>query len=80
MVHLPWLLLCAGTLALMDAGVQIKKPVSGIAMGLISEKNATNYAILSDILRRRSSGDMTPKVTGTKTELPLRSARARTAR
>ena len=58
---------CAGTLALMDAGVQIKKPVSGIAMGLISEKNATNYAILSDILGDEDHlGDMDFKVTGTK--------------
>ena len=41
---------CAGTLALMDAGVPMKKPVSGIAMGLISENQGKNYAILSDIL------------------------------
>ena len=41
---------CAGTMALMDAGVQIKKPVSGIAMGLITE--GERYAVLSDILRR----------------------------
>ena len=58
---------CAGTLSLMDAGVQMKKPVSGIAMGLISEKNATNYAILSDILGDEDHlGDMDFKVTGTR--------------
>jgi polyribonucleotide nucleotidyltransferase len=57
---------CAGTLALMDAGVQIKKPVSGIAMGLISENKGTNYAILSDILGDEDHlGDMDFKVTGT---------------
>ena len=58
---------CAGTLALMDAGVQIKKPVSGIAMGLISEKKGTNFAVLSDILGDEDHlGDMDFKVTGTK--------------
>ncbi len=58
---------CAGTLALMDAGVAIKKPVSGIAMGLISEKNGTNFAVLSDILGDEDHlGDMDFKVTGTK--------------
>ncbi|MDR2854494.1 MAG: polyribonucleotide nucleotidyltransferase [Prevotellaceae bacterium] len=58
---------CAGTLALMDAGVQIKKPVSGIAMGLISENKGTNYAVLSDILGDEDHlGDMDFKVTGTK--------------
>lgn len=58
---------CAGTLALMDAGVQIKKPVSGIAMGLISENKGTNYAILSDILGDEDHlGDMDFKVTGTR--------------
>ncbi|MDR1980481.1 MAG: polyribonucleotide nucleotidyltransferase [Tannerellaceae bacterium] len=58
---------CAGTLALMDAGVQIKKPVSGIAMGLISENKGQNYAILSDILGDEDHlGDMDFKVTGTK--------------
>ncbi|MDR0845449.1 MAG: polyribonucleotide nucleotidyltransferase [Tannerella sp.] len=58
---------CAGTLALMDAGVQIKKPVSGIAMGLISENKGANYAILSDILGDEDHlGDMDFKVTGTK--------------
>ena len=55
---------CSGTLALMDAGVQIKKPVSGIAMGLISDGN--RYAILSDILGDEDHlGDMDFKVTGT---------------
>ena len=58
---------CAGTLALMDAGVAIKKPVSGIAMGLISENKGTNFAILSDILGDEDHlGDMDFKVTGTK--------------
>ncbi len=58
---------CAGTLALMDAGVTIKKPVSGIAMGLISEKKGTNFAVLSDILGDEDHlGDMDFKVTGTK--------------
>ncbi|MBO8446765.1 MAG: polyribonucleotide nucleotidyltransferase [Bacteroidetes bacterium] len=58
---------CAGTLALMDAGVPIKKPVSGIAMGLISENKGTNYAVLSDILGDEDHlGDMDFKVTGTK--------------
>ena len=57
---------CAGTLALMDAGVAIKRPVSGIAMGLISENKGTNYAILSDILGDEDHlGDMDFKVTGT---------------
>jgi len=55
---------CSGTLALMDAGIQIKKPVSGIAMGLISDGN--RYAILSDILGDEDHlGDMDFKVTGT---------------
>jgi polyribonucleotide nucleotidyltransferase len=58
---------CAGTLALMDAGVQIKKPVSGIAMGLISDKNSDKFAVLSDILGDEDHlGDMDFKVTGTK--------------
>jgi polyribonucleotide nucleotidyltransferase len=58
---------CSGTLALMDAGVQIKKPVSGIAMGLISENKGTNYAVLSDILGDEDHlGDMDFKVTGTR--------------
>lgn len=58
---------CAGTLALMDAGVNIKKPVTGIAMGLISEKKGTNYAVLSDILGDEDHlGDMDFKVCGTR--------------
>jgi polyribonucleotide nucleotidyltransferase len=58
---------CAGTLALMDAGVQIKKPVSGIAMGLIKNAGEDKYAILSDILGDEDHlGDMDFKVTGTK--------------
>ena len=57
---------CAGTLALMDAGVQIKKPVTGIAMGLITDDKG-NYAILSDILGDEDHlGDMDFKVCGTK--------------
>ncbi len=58
---------CAGTLALMDAGVKIQKPVSGIAMGLISdEKNPHNYAVLSDILGDEDHlGDMDFKICGT---------------
>ncbi len=56
---------CAGTLALMDGGVQIKAPVSGIAMGLISDADG-NYAVLSDILGDEDFlGDMDFKVTGT---------------
>ena len=56
---------CAGTMALMDAGVQMKKPVSGIAMGLISD--GEKYAVLSDILGDEDHlGDMDFKVTGTK--------------
>ena len=56
---------CSGTMALMDAGIKIKKPVSGIAMGLISEGD--NYAVLSDILGDEDHlGDMDFKVTGTK--------------
>jgi polyribonucleotide nucleotidyltransferase len=58
---------CAGTLALMDAGVPMKKPVSGIAMGLITEKGGDNYAVLSDILGDEDHlGDMDFKVTGTR--------------
>ena len=58
---------CAGTLALLDAGVKMKKPVAGIAMGLISDEGATKYAILSDILGDEDHlGDMDFKVTGTK--------------
>ncbi|NMA73715.1 MAG: polyribonucleotide nucleotidyltransferase [Bacteroidales bacterium] len=57
---------CAGTLALMDAGVQIKRPVSGIAMGLIKNPGEDKYAILSDILGDEDHlGDMDFKVTGT---------------
>ncbi|MDD2413418.1 MAG: polyribonucleotide nucleotidyltransferase, partial [Bacteroidales bacterium] len=58
---------CAGTLALMDAGVKIKKPVSGIAMGLITNSKTGKYAVLSDILGDEDHlGDMDFKVTGTK--------------
>ena len=58
---------CAGCLALMDAGVKIKKPVAGIAMGLISDSATGKYAILSDILGDEDHlGDMDFKVTGTK--------------
>jgi polyribonucleotide nucleotidyltransferase len=57
---------CAGTLALMDAGIKIKAPVSGIAMGLITNEMGTKYAILSDILGDEDHlGDMDFKVTGT---------------
>jgi polyribonucleotide nucleotidyltransferase len=57
---------CAGTLALMDAGVKIKAPVSGIAMGMISDAETGRYAILSDILGDEDHlGDMDFKVTGT---------------
>ncbi len=57
---------CAGTLALMDAGIQIKAPVAGIAMGLISDGQTGEYAILSDILGDEDHlGDMDFKVTGT---------------
>ena len=57
---------CSGTMALMDAGVQLKKPVSGIAMGLISDANSGKYAVLSDILGDEDHlGDMDFKVTGT---------------
>ncbi len=57
---------CAGTMALMDAGVQMKKPVSGIAMGLISDAESGKYAVLSDILGDEDHlGDMDFKVTGT---------------
>ncbi len=58
---------CAGTLALMDAGVPMKKPVSGIAMGLIKNPGEDKYAILSDILGDEDHlGDMDFKTTGTK--------------
>ena len=57
---------CAGTLALLDAGVQMKKPVSGIAMGLITNTASSKYAVLSDILGDEDHlGDMDFKVTGT---------------
>ena len=57
---------CAGTLALMDAGINISAPVSGIAMGLITEAGGAKYAILSDILGDEDHlGDMDFKVTGT---------------
>ena len=58
---------CAGTLALMDAGIKLKKPVSGIAMGLITDKDTKKYAVLSDILGDEDHlGDMDFKVTGTR--------------
>ena len=58
---------CAGTLALMDAGIKISKPVSGIAMGLITDNESGKYAVLSDILGDEDHlGDMDFKVTGTK--------------
>lgn len=58
---------CAGTLALMDAGIKIRKPVSGIAMGLITDKETKKYAILSDILGDEDHlGDMDFKVAGTR--------------
>ena len=57
---------CAGTLALLDAGVQMKRPVSGIAMGLISDSKTGRWAVLSDILGDEDHlGDMDFKVTGT---------------
>ena len=58
---------CAGSLALMDAGIELKKPVSGIAMGMISDSKSGKYAILSDILGDEDHlGDMDFKVTGTR--------------
>lgn len=58
---------CAGTLALMDAGVKMRKPVSGIAMGLISDTENQRFAVLSDILGDEDHlGDMDFKVTGTR--------------
>lgn len=58
---------CAGTLALLDAGVKMKKPVSGIAMGLITDTESPKYAVLSDILGDEDHlGDMDFKVTGTR--------------
>lgn len=57
---------CSGTMAMMDAGVQLKKPVSGIAMGLITDTETGKYAVLSDILGDEDHlGDMDFKVTGT---------------
>ena len=57
---------CAGTMAMMDAGIQMTKPVSGIAMGLISDADSGKYAVLSDILGDEDHlGDMDFKVTGT---------------
>ena len=57
---------CSGTMAIMDAGVQLKKPVSGIAMGLITDTETGKYAVLSDILGDEDHlGDMDFKVTGT---------------
>jgi len=56
---------CAGTMAMLDAGMKMKKPVSGIAMGLITDKNSDKYAILSDILGDEDHlGDMDFKVAG----------------
>ena len=58
---------CAGTLALMDSGLKLKKPVSGIAMGLISDSESDKYAMLSDILGDEDHlGDMDFKVAGTR--------------
>jgi len=58
---------CAGTLALMDSGLKLKKPVTGIAMGLITSSDNSSYAILSDILGDEDHlGDMDFKVCGTK--------------
>lgn len=58
---------CAGTLALLDAGVQMKRPVAGIAMGLIHDTDSPKYAVLSDILGDEDHlGDMDFKVTGTR--------------
>jgi len=57
---------CAGTMGMMDAGVKMKKPVSGIAMGLITDKGSKKFAVLSDILGDEDHlGDMDFKVTGT---------------
>ncbi|HBG69597.1 MAG: polyribonucleotide nucleotidyltransferase [Bacteroidetes bacterium GWF2_43_63] len=57
---------CAGTMALMDAGVKLRKPVSGIAMGLITDSESKKYCVLSDILGDEDHlGDMDFKVTGT---------------
>jgi len=57
---------CAGTMAMLDAGIQMKRPVSGIAMGLITDKGSNKFAVLSDILGDEDHlGDMDFKVTGT---------------
>lgn len=57
---------CAGTMAMLDSGLRMKRPVSGIAMGLITDKDSGKYAILSDILGDEDHlGDMDFKVTGT---------------
>ena len=57
---------CSGTMAMMDAGIKMKKPVSGIAMGLITDKGSDKFAVLSDILGDEDHlGDMDFKVTGT---------------
>ncbi len=57
---------CAGTMAMLDAGINIKRPVSGIAMGLITDKGSDKFAVLSDILGDEDHlGDMDFKVTGT---------------
>ena len=57
---------CSGTMAMMDSGIKMKKPVSGIAMGLITDKGSDKYAVLSDILGDEDHlGDMDFKVTGT---------------
>src|SRR5690606_33769286 len=57
---------CSGTMALMDAGIQLKKPVSGIAMGVITDTESGKYAVLSDTLGDEDHlGDMDFKVTGT---------------
>ncbi|HSM47158.1 MAG TPA: polyribonucleotide nucleotidyltransferase, partial [Draconibacterium sp.] len=57
---------CAGTMGMLDAGVKMKKPVSGIAMGLITDKGSNKFAVLSDILGDEDHlGDMDFKVTGT---------------
>ena len=57
---------CAGTMAMLDAGINMKRPVSGIAMGLITDKKSDKFAVLSDILGDEDHlGDMDFKVTGT---------------
>ena len=57
---------CAGTMCMLDAGMKMKRPVSGIAMGLITDKNSDKFAVLSDILGDEDHlGDMDFKVTGT---------------